>query len=326
MHEGFMQKRSPTSNWERHGRLALGLVLAGALAAGCGDSANDDVKDSAGSAGDLGAASESSESRTDLAGQLGALVSELEEDFPGEVGIAVSGASQTSSAGVAGEGPAWSTIKAPIAIAALRDGASPELVNLAIEQSDNDAAYALWSQVKWSEDNATAAIDEVLAEGDSRVQWQSPDDYGDVSFGYATWPLREQAPFAAHLRCIAGSHNVYDAMSNLVDWQSYGLAELQGAHVKGGWGLDEDTGIYTQRQIGSLELGEGSIGVAIVTTQNENGSEDGEEDSGGVGIEGTCEEASYGRAVEVLNKAAARIPALVDSAVAAGELDPVESC
>ncbi|MDN6461009.1 MAG: S-adenosylmethionine synthetase, partial [Corynebacterium flavescens] len=116
-------------------------------------------------AGDLGAASESSESRTDLAGQLGALVSELEEDFPGEVGIAVSGASQTSSAGVAGEGPAWSTIKVPIAIAALRDGASPELVNLAIEQSDNDAAYALWSQVKWSEDNATAAIDEVLAGG-----------------------------------------------------------------------------------------------------------------------------------------------------------------
>ena len=115
-------------------------------------------------------------------------------------------------------------------------------------------------------------------------------------------------------------------MSNLVDWQSYGLAELQGTHVKGGWGLDEDTGVYTQRQIGSLELGDGSIGVAIVTTQNENGSEDGEEDSGGVGIEGTSEEASYERAVEVLNKAAARIPALVNSAVAAGELDPVESC
>ena len=76
----------------------------------------------------------------DVRAELRDVVSEVEKEFNVRAGVAVADREGTVNAGLRGEEPAWSTVKVPIAIAALRDGASPELVDLAIKESDNDAA------------------------------------------------------------------------------------------------------------------------------------------------------------------------------------------
>ena len=64
---------------------------------------------------------------------------QLAATLPAEVGVAVSAGDQTSSYGTWQSGAAWSTIKVPLSIAALRKdtGAAEPFVTSAITQSDN---------------------------------------------------------------------------------------------------------------------------------------------------------------------------------------------
>ena len=94
--------------------------------------------------------------------QLDRAVDKTARKYHAKVGVAISAGDDTIAVGDKGKGPVWSTIKVPIAIAALKDGADKSLVDLAIKESDNDAAYALWSQVKWREGSADKAVEELL--------------------------------------------------------------------------------------------------------------------------------------------------------------------
>lgn len=247
-----------------------------------------------------------------LEAALEEIVADVEEQFNATVSIAVVDDDNEYLAGAEGAEPAWSTIKVPIAIAALRDGADESLVDAAIKESDNDAAYALWQQVEWTEGSAIESIQKLLNDFDSNVEM-------DQAFGMSTWKVKDQARFASRLGCVHESEYVYDAMQDIVDWQKWGLSGLDGVHSKGGWGLDDSDGEYTSRQMGVMPVDGGEVGIAISTswkTWDDDMSflDDTEYD----GVEDISAAA--------LDEIASRLETLIKKALETGDLQPVDDC
>lgn len=190
---------------------------------------------------------------------------DLATAIPATTGLAVApvGTDTALSFGTWSTGVAWSTIKAPLAIAALRAdraGATP-LVAKAITQSDNAASEQLWSGLG-PPDRAARRVQAVLREGDDadtivESRRLRPEF---TAFGQTRWSLQQQARFAAHLPCIADAGFVVDAMQRLIDEQRWGLA-ADGA-AKGGWGPDR-SGRYLVRQFGIVSTPAGRVGVAL---------------------------------------------------------------
>ena len=168
----------------------------------------------------------------------------------GTAGIAVSDGSMEVTAGDMSAAAAWSTIKVPIAIAALRqDPAQATNVTAAIQWSDNNAAEALWASLGTPEQAGQATTD-ILREGrnDVTVNTVVTRD-GFSSFGQTMWSPTDQARFAATLGCISGSEPVLEHMAMVEPGQSWGIGRLPGARFKGGWGPQPD-GAYSVRQFG----------------------------------------------------------------------------
>ena len=178
--------------------------------------------------------------------------------YGGSAGVAVSDGRAELVGGDDGAYPAWSTIKVPIAIAALRQdpSLSPDAA-AAIQYSDNDAAQRLWSALP------PGAVDAVLAEGGADVQVNTAALRPEFStFGQTGWSPSEQARFAAHLPCIAGAQDVLASMGQIVPEQAYGIGRLPAARFKGGWGPDPQ-GNYTVRQLGLVAGPSGEVAVAL---------------------------------------------------------------
>lgn len=190
---------------------------------------------------------------------------QLARAVPATVGIAFAavGTSTVTTFGSWPAGVAWSTIKVPLAIAALRaDPAGADaLVVRAITQSDNDAAEQLWSQLGQPE-QAARRVQAVLAEaGDTTTVVQSQRVRPPfTAFGQTQWPLDRQAQFAAQLPCLADATRVIELMHNVVNGH-WGLADY-GAATKGGWGPGVD-GRYLVRQFAVLSTPAGEVGVAL---------------------------------------------------------------
>ncbi|MDR2378318.1 MAG: hypothetical protein LBD70_02665 [Bifidobacteriaceae bacterium] len=194
-----------------------------------------------------------------LQAELTATVAALEAETGTSLGVALlaagGDAASTISAGSWVSGRAWSTIKVPIAIAALEAGGSDAAAVLAITQSDNAAARELWNSIGAAE-AAGAATDAVLrAGGDSATAVQR------LPFGYTVWDLTAQAGFAAHFPAGAAADRVWDLMGQIDSSQRWGLGRLDAARFKGGWSPD-DAG-YTVRQFGQAPLANGCVAVAI---------------------------------------------------------------
>ncbi|MDK8453809.1 hypothetical protein QP900_01855 [Corynebacterium marquesiae] len=197
--------------------------------------------------------------------QLDRAVEKTARKYHAKVGVAISAGNDTIAVGDKGKGPVWSTIKVPIAIAALKDGADKSLVDLAIKESDNDAAYSLWSQVQWHEGSADKAVEELLEDYGSHA------DIHDTAFGYSTWSLKDQAVFGAELPCIEEADYVHKVLKDIVSWQKIGLSKEERTRAKSGWGLDEDENEYTYRQFGVHEVTGKRVGVALsVVTDGED--------------------------------------------------------
>ncbi|APT93711.1 hypothetical protein CPHO_06480 [Corynebacterium phocae] len=240
------------------------------------------------------------------------LVMKIGRKHHARVGVAITTAEGTFTAGHPGTGPAWSTIKVPIAIAASRGEASNDLVDLSIRESDNDASWELWMHVLDKEGDPIQAVDTVLAEGGSKVRWQDPESGWQTAFGYANWPLQEQAKFGAHLECIKGARRVIRDMGKIIEWQRWGLAKESNARVKGGWGLSELDGHYTQRQFGELKFDQGNVGVATITVRYDGFK--------------TGEDAAYHKAQATLDDLSPELVAYLQQSLARGVLSPVDSC
>jgi hypothetical protein len=196
------------------------------------------------------------------------------EKLPGKVGLAVASADgRVESFGTWTSGVAWSTIKVPLAVAALRAEVSAP-VDLVITHSDNAAAEELWAQLG---DRAAQLVQAVLREaGDPTTVVESRRLRAEYTpFGQTRWSLIDQARFAAGLTQLPDSTSVIELMGSLCDEHAWGLA-AKGFAAKGGWGpgFGDD---YLVRQFAIVPTASGIVGVALAADVPAGGYEAGVE-------------------------------------------------
>jgi Beta-lactamase enzyme family len=187
----------------------------------------------------------------------------LERELGGRSGAAFSvGGGPVTQAGTIVRGPAWSTIKVPLAIAALGHPGAGPLAEEAITVSDNDAARALWDLLG-PPVAAAAAVESVLAAaGDAETCVQTEVVHPPyTSFGQTEWTLAAQQRFAAGLSAVPGAEAVLDLMRRIVPEQRWGFgAVAPDAAFKGGWGPDDRNLV---RQFAIFELSGRTVAAAI---------------------------------------------------------------
>lgn len=205
--------------------------------------------------------------------ELQQVVSEVAGQFGAKVGVAIGAGGGVVQAGsLQGQvEPAWSTIKVPLAIAALRKNPGEEQTAAqAIQVSDNAAAEQLWNSLGGGGAAAgeVAAVIRELSGQDVSVQPEVTRP-GFSAFGQTRWGLNQQAQFVAGLASSAGDPavgKVYELMGQVTPGQAYGLGQFAGAAFKGGWGPDESGG-YLVRQFGTVPAGAiggaGDSGAAV---------------------------------------------------------------
>lgn len=184
----------------------------------------------------------------------------------GSLGVAVVGPDGPLSTGMVDPTPAWSTIKVPIAIAALRS--NPELIDdarLAITVSDNAAAERLYAAA------GPQAVDTVLYSVALTTGVNTAKVRPEFStFGQTQLSVIDEAQLANGLACSDGAAPVIALMGQIDPSQAYGLGAV-GALYKGGWGPDT-TGAYDVRQFGWIPRGDGSWVAVALTARPADGT------------------------------------------------------
>ena len=190
---------------------------------------------------------------------LDATVADVTAEFGGELGVATVGERGPVTGGFADATPAWSTMKVPIAVAAMRTQPGLESdVRAAITVSDNEAAGRLFKAV------GPDAVDSVLAEAGVPAQVNMADLRPEFStFGQTLLSVADEAVLADFLPCADGSGSVLGYMGQVDVSQRYGLGAV-GALFKGGWGPDT-AGRYHVRQLGLIPRGDGVWSPAALT-------------------------------------------------------------
>ncbi len=211
-------------------------------------------------------------------GSLAADFNAVQQGFRGSVGLAIMpvGGDKMVTFGTWTSGPAWSTIKVPLAIAALRNNASyVTTATSAITASDNGAADTLWQSLG-SGAAAATAVENVLREGgDTTTTVPTTRTRADASvYGQAEWTLAEQVRFAAHLPCIPQSQRVVGLMQQIIPSHRWGLGAFGSAEFKGGWGPDL-SGKYLVRQFGLIDSPSGRIAIAFAAQPDSGSFNDG---------------------------------------------------
>jgi hypothetical protein len=211
---------------------------------------------------------------------LSSAFTELSASIPGSIGIAlapVANGAQVVSLGQLQVGPAWSTSKVPLVIAAMRDGKSPQITSpmeLAITHSDNQSAEKVWSSLGAPEE-AAAKVGDVLHEaGDPTIVESRRIRPEFTAFGQTIWSLSNQARFLAGTACDPRSSQVLDLMAQIESDQSWGIGQLRNSRFKGGWG-PSPSGFYMVRQIGLVSAPGGTVAVAIAAEPNSGSFDDG---------------------------------------------------
>ncbi|MFC9355172.1 hypothetical protein ACFTZB_01115 [Rhodococcus sp. NPDC057014] len=192
----------------------------------------------------------------------------LAAQLGGDTGIALApvGGGQSIVAGTLQTGPAWSTIKVPLAIAALTaPGGSGQLTSAAqaVTASDNAAADQLWDSLGAPPVAATQVQAVLQSFGDPATVVESRKTRPEYSaFGQTVWSLAAQTQFASFLPCHTEAAQVLGYMDDIAGDQRWGLGTLPNTSFKGGWGPDEQ-GRYLARQFGIISTGSGQLAVAI---------------------------------------------------------------
>jgi hypothetical protein len=208
-------------------------------------------------------------SPTDLKESFADLTATLDGSF-GVAFAAVGSTQPPTQYGEWSSGPAWSTMKVPLAIAALRaqdKAAATGPMTAAITESDNAAADTLWKGLG-SPDEAADKIDAVLRETGDPTAVQSRKVRPEFSaFGQTDWSLANQVRFIAAATCDVRNGPVFDLMGRIGNDQRWGVGTIADSQFKGGWGPSE-AGAYLVRQVGILHTGHGDVAVAIAAQPN----------------------------------------------------------
>lgn len=162
-------------------------------------------------------------------------------------------------------GPAWSTIKIPLVIAALRQEHPPAVtpaMSATITASDNDAAESIWASL--GEPAAAAQkVEAVLREyGDPTIVQSHRVRPEFSASGQTDWPLADQVRFTAAAVCDNANAPVFDLMRHVEADQKWGLGSMPDSRFKGGWG-PAPNGRYLVRQLGVIATPNGLTAVAL---------------------------------------------------------------
>ncbi len=210
-------------------------------------------------------------------GALKADFASLQSAIDGRIGLMIAPVGNAASPVTLGQwtiGPAWSTIKVPLVIAALRENHSAEITDAmraAIVNSDNAAAESIWDGLG---DPATAAhtVEQVLVEADDHTTVESRKIRPQfTAFGQTQWSLTAQIRFAAFAACDERDAPVRALMGQIEQGQRWGLGDIPNAEFKGGWGPSEE-GSYLVRQFGFLTHPSGAVSVVAVAVEPASGS------------------------------------------------------
>lgn len=264
------------TRWRRRSVMAGCGLLAGALLlSGCHETDEPGPTATAATAAPP-ADTISHAQATTLEADFDALLTQL--DGQASIAFAPVGGQNVTAFGDDIEDVAWSTMKVPLSIAAVREnGDSDEvrdLVERAITYSDNDATWTLWTMLG-DMDSWIDKFDDVLRDGgDEHTVFEADRLHsGGPSYGESLWDDADQARFAAGLPCLADSGEVLDFMGQIDEEQRWGLGAIPGARFKGGWGPGE--GSYLTRQFGIIDTANGQTAVAIVALPDSGSLEDG---------------------------------------------------
>lgn len=216
--------------------------------------------------------------------------------LPGEVGVVTAGpggAGSQQSGGPLVSGPAWSTIKVPIAERVLGDAGGPSKtdattrnqITAAVTQSDNDAAAALFSRLESIHGGlagASEAVGQMLRDaGDGSTVVSTRGRDGFSTYGQTEWSLSEQNRYLAALAggCVSDSASrkfLLDQMATVGGSDTFGLGSTGlAAQWKGGWGPGID-GRYLVRQMGVIDAGAGPVVVAMAAIPDDGTFESGQ--------------------------------------------------
>lgn len=143
--------------------------------------------------------------------QLDALVRDVQARHGGRATVSVAGANVQFTAGDNRPEPAFSTMKVPSAIIALRNNPGTYAdVEATIVRSDNPASYRLNAVVPGP------SLNGVIAEAGSRTTNTAAWRMGTM------WTTSDQAQFASGLRCVAGHEPVLEMMGRVIPEQRWG--------------------------------------------------------------------------------------------------------
>lgn len=202
---------------------------------------------------------------------LAAEFTQLENKLHAKMGIAISAVGSNAKQLVLGDwtsGPAWSTMKVPVAITALRYEDPPavtDAMRAAITESDNAAAESIWDNLGGNTPTAAHKVEAVLSQyGDpTAVEWRKLRPQF-TAFGQTKWSLTNQVRFTAAAVCDSNSAPIFTLMAQVEGDQRWGLGVIPGTRFKGGWG-PYPAGNYLVRQIGVLRTPAGLTAVAVAT-------------------------------------------------------------
>jgi hypothetical protein len=214
---------------------------------------------------------------------LDADFAQLRQRVHGVVGIAISAVGAHQNPTVLGDwppGPAWSTIKVPLAIAVLRATNPPEVsqtMTAAITESDNAAAESLWEGLG-NPIVAAQKVEDVLRDaGDQTIVQSQKVRPPFTAFGQTIWSLNDQVKFLSFAVCDSRDKSIFTLMGQIDGNQSWGLGRIAEAQFKGGWG-PSITGDYLVRQIGVMPTPGGMTAVAVAVEPASGSFDDGTEE------------------------------------------------
>jgi hypothetical protein len=205
---------------------------------------------------------------------------QLETRLHALVGIAVRAVGDGQNPMTLGEwqtGPAWSTIKVPLIVAALREERPPtvtDAMTAAITESDTAAAESIWASLG---DPGTAArkVDAVLRDTGDPTTVQSQRVRPEFSaFGQTEWPLIDQVRFTSVAVCDKANAPVFALMGQVRSDQRWGIGTIPDSRFKGGWGPSPSGG-YLVRQMGVLAGPTGMTAVALAAQPTSGKFDDG---------------------------------------------------
>jgi hypothetical protein len=220
-------------------------------------------------------------SATALAGDF----AQLQNKLNAQVGVVIKAVGADQDPIVLGDlqtGKAWSTMKVPLAIAALQEEQSPEVTDLmiaAITESNTAAAEKIWASLG-DPDTAAHKVEKVLLQAGDPTRVESKKVRPEfTAFGQSDWALINQVRFISYAACQNRDEPILNLMGEIGPDQRWGLGSIANINIrfKGGWG-PSPTNQYLVRQMGVLTTPAGQIAVAVAVQPASGSFSDGTQD------------------------------------------------